>query len=102
MWDRQCSERALYEALKAWWIREGLSDRGLEKTAVVGAVLVCRLARRSNPQRYVEVCLARGVHENWLRNARQLLQRHGPRRTSDPQPSPEIKAQWERMARGEE
>jgi hypothetical protein len=79
VWQRECTERQLYEALAAWWVREGLADRGVDKAALIGAVLVCRLQPRSNPQRYVEVCLSRGVDENWQRNARAFLMRCRPR-----------------------
>lgn len=101
VWQRECSERQLYEALAAWWVREGLTDRGIDKAALIGAVLVCRLQPRSNPQRYVEVCLGRGVDENWLRNARAFLLRLRPRSeaTGDAKPSPAVQAQLEQLAR---
>lgn len=101
VWQRECTERQLYDALREWWVREGLADRGVDKLALIGAVLACRLQPKSNPQRYVEVCLARGVDENWLRNARAFLVRMRPRTesTGDATPSPAVQAQLEQLAR---
>lgn len=101
VWQRECSERQLYDALREWWVREGLTDRGIDKAALIGAVLVCRLQPRSNPQRYVEVCLGRGVDENWLRNARAFLLRMRPPKESagDATPSPAVQAQLDQLAR---
>lgn len=95
VWDPQVTEKRLYAVMGAWWVSEGLADRGHDPDDVLGAVLAARRNKATSPQSYVERCLAGGVRSGWKQQAAAMRRRF--RTTSAPAAVTESRAKPARV-----
>ena len=76
VFDEQLQGQSLLQAVHAWWVSEGLRDRGFDPRTVIGALLAARDRAQSNPQGFVRACLRGRVQRQYLEQATALMRPH--------------------------
>lgn len=71
-WDQQLAGPKLYSLLRDWWAAGDVAARGWPADEVLGAILAARANAKRAHRRYAEQCLAGGVSDHWIQQARTL------------------------------